>query len=71
MAAAERVDGVWYLPAKATEVHDVCGAGDAVLAGLAFALGRHRTLREAGSFAAAAAGQQVAQVGVSPVTIET
>ena len=34
MVCAERDGATWYLPAEATEVRDVCGAGDTVLAAI-------------------------------------
>jgi len=35
MVCAERTGATWHLPATPTEVRDVCGAGDTVLAALA------------------------------------
>src|SRR5207244_1361644 len=50
------------------EVFDVTGAGDMVVAVLAFALGDARTLSEAVHLANAAAGVEVGKVGATPVS---
>lgn len=58
------------VPTQARDVYDVTGAGDTVVAMLAVALGRHRTLEEAVVLANAAAGIVVGKVGTSTVTLE-
>ena len=65
MVAAEREGGTWYLPAAATEVQDVCGAGDTVMATLGTGMLEGNCLRRACHFALDAASQQIAHVGVS------
>ena len=65
MVAAERDGGVWYLPAEWTEVRDVCGAGDTVLAATAFAVFTGQSLRGACRIAAIAARHQVGEIGVA------
>ena len=68
MVAAEREGGTYYLPAKATEVRDVCGAGDTVLAGLGVSMARRLlSLRDAATLAVSAASEQVTQTGVAQV----
>lgn len=58
-----------HVPAEAHEVYDVTGAGDTVVAMLAVALGRGRSLPEAVRLANAAAGIVVGKVGTSTVTL--
>ena len=65
MVAAERDGGAWYLPAKATEVRDVCGAGDTVLAAMAVGLARSESLRDSCELAVMTAAEQVSQIGIS------
>ena len=67
MVAAEREGGIWYLPAEATEVRDVCGAGDTVMATLGTGMLEGNCLRRACHFALDAASQQIAHVGISSV----
>ncbi|MCC7086470.1 MAG: bifunctional hydroxymethylpyrimidine kinase/phosphomethylpyrimidine kinase, partial [Pirellulales bacterium] len=64
MVAAEREGGTWYLPAEATEIRDVCGAGDTLLASLAAMLYERKQLKEACIFASCAAANQVSSVGI-------
>jgi D-beta-D-heptose 7-phosphate kinase/D-beta-D-heptose 1-phosphate adenosyltransferase len=65
MVCAERDGASWYLAADHTEVRDVCGAGDTVLAALGAVVLDGGTLREACRFARIAAGRQVASLGIS------
>ena len=67
MVCAERSGTTWHLLAAPTEVRDVCGAGDTVLAALAVALMTGEPLRAACRAAMGAAGRQVGAVGVSVV----
>lgn len=67
LVCAERSGATWHLPATPTEVRDVCGAGDTVLASIALAKITGKTLREACRAAMRAAGRQVASVGVASV----
>jgi D-beta-D-heptose 7-phosphate kinase/D-beta-D-heptose 1-phosphate adenosyltransferase len=68
MVCAEREGGTWYLPAESVEVHDVCGAGDTVLAAIGAAMLQRESVRDACRFAAVAAGRQVTSVGVATLT---
>jgi D-beta-D-heptose 7-phosphate kinase/D-beta-D-heptose 1-phosphate adenosyltransferase len=65
MVAAEREGGTWYSPAQATEVRDVCGAGDTVLAVLGAEMIVGKSLAEACKYASVAASQQVNRLGVA------
>lgn len=67
MVCAERSGATWHLPATPTEVRDVCGAGDTVLAALAVEIVTGKSLREACHAAMGAAGRQVGAVGVLAV----
>ncbi|MCA9120064.1 MAG: D-glycero-beta-D-manno-heptose-7-phosphate kinase [Planctomycetaceae bacterium] len=67
MVAAERDGGTWYLPAEVTHVRDVCGAGDTVLATIAYAMLDGHCLRRACPFALGAARQQVEHFGIANV----
>ncbi|MEY4547852.1 MAG: D-beta-D-heptose 1-phosphate adenylyltransferase [Pseudomonadota bacterium] len=58
------------IPTRAREVFDVSGAGDTVLAALAFALAGGQSLRAASEFANAAAGVVVGKLGTATVTLE-
>lgn len=64
---AELGKDTMHMPAKRTEVRDVCGAGDTVLAAAGVELARGNSLSAACRFATAAACQQVANLGVSAV----
>ena len=64
MVAAERKGGAWYLPAEATEVRDVCGAGNTVLAAIGTAMLDGNCLRRACRLATKAGARQVAQLGI-------
>ena len=68
MVAAEREGGTWYLPAEATEVRDVCGAGDTVLAALGTGMLNGDCLRRACRVATMVGGRQVAELGIAAVT---
>jgi len=68
MVDADREGGSWYLPAKATDVRDVCGAGDTVFAALGTAMLAGMSLFQATRFAVNVAAQQVANVGISAIT---
>jgi bifunctional ADP-heptose synthase (sugar kinase/adenylyltransferase) len=67
MASAERSGSAWHLPATPTQVRDVCGAGDTVLAALAVEIITGKSLRAACRAAMGAAGRQVRAVGVGAV----
>ena len=70
MVCGERGDATWHLPAVPTEVRDVCGAGDTVLAVLAIATCRRHTLPNACRMAARMAACQVRALGIAPVRPE-
>ena len=57
----------WCLPPEPTDVRDVCGAGDTVLAASGAAMPNGDSLHEACRFALSAASQQVAHFGISTV----
>ena len=69
MVVAEREGGTWYLPAEATELRDVCGAGDTVLATLGAAMLDGSCLRRACWLATRAGGRQVTELGIAPVNL--
>jgi D-beta-D-heptose 7-phosphate kinase/D-beta-D-heptose 1-phosphate adenosyltransferase len=71
MVCAARSGDTRYLPAEATDVHDVCGAGDTVLAGLAVALLSGKPLFEACKLSATVAAQQVRSIGITRVPSQT
>ena len=58
-------EGIKDIPSKATEVFDVCGAGDTVVAALALSLCSGASLEEAAVIANHAAGVVVRKVGVA------
>jgi D-beta-D-heptose 7-phosphate kinase/D-beta-D-heptose 1-phosphate adenosyltransferase len=58
----------WSIPATARSVYDVTGAGDTVIATLAFALAAEADLETAMRLATAAAGVKVQRFGVVAVT---
>jgi D-beta-D-heptose 7-phosphate kinase/D-beta-D-heptose 1-phosphate adenosyltransferase len=68
MVVAEQEGRACYLPAEATVVRDVCGAGDTVLAAIGSAMLDGNCLRGACRLATMAGGRQVATLGVSAVT---
>ncbi|HZM01329.1 MAG TPA: bifunctional heptose 7-phosphate kinase/heptose 1-phosphate adenyltransferase [Planctomycetota bacterium] len=64
----------WSIPARARSVYDVTGAGDTVIATLAFALANGAEIEAAMQLATAAAGVKVQRFGVvavTPAEIET
>ena len=63
-------DGVRRFPTVAQEVYDVTGAGDTVIASIAFALSSGRSIDEAARFANLAAGVVVGKIGSATVTID-
>nr|WP_321266245.1 D-glycero-beta-D-manno-heptose-7-phosphate kinase [uncultured Sulfurimonas sp.] len=56
-------------PTVAKEVFDVTGAGDTVIASIAFALSAGKTIEETASFANLAAGVVVGKIGSATVTL--
>ncbi len=64
MVCAEHFGATWHLPATPTEVRDVCGAGDTMLAAIGFAMTRTDTLRHACRIATAAAARQLSSLGI-------
>ncbi|SDP57003.1 D-beta-D-heptose 7-phosphate kinase / D-beta-D-heptose 1-phosphate adenosyltransferase [Mucilaginibacter sp. OK268] len=62
--------GYKLLPVKATEVFDVTGAGDTVLATLAYFIAAGLTIEEAGELANHAAAIVIRQVGSATTTID-
>ncbi|MDO9575733.1 MAG: PfkB family carbohydrate kinase [bacterium] len=63
--------GEWRIPHKAmTEVHDVAGAGDAVISALTLSLTAGASIYESALIASYAAGIEVGKVGVVPVSSE-
>ncbi|MCL5290696.1 MAG: D-glycero-beta-D-manno-heptose-7-phosphate kinase [Firmicutes bacterium] len=66
----EKKEGVFHLPAMASEVFDVTGAGDTVLSVLALAVASGLTYCEAGVLCNLAAGQVVQKLGTAVVTSE-
>ena len=67
MVSAERESRTWYLPAEATEVRDVCGAGDTALAALGAGILDANDLRRACRLATKAGSRQVAELGIAAV----
>ncbi len=63
-------EGVRRFPTAAQEVYDVTGAGDTVIASIAFALSSGRSIDEAARFANLAAGVVVGKIGSATVTID-
>lgn len=61
---------VKVFPTVAKEVFDVTGAGDTVIASIAFALSIRKSLEEAAAFANLAAGVVVGKIGSATVTID-
>jgi len=62
-------DEVKRFPTVAKEVFDVTGAGDTVIASIAFALSAGKTIEETASFANLAAGVVVGKIGSATVTL--
>ena len=67
MICAERDGATWYLPAEATVVRDVCGAGDTVLAAIGSAMLDGNCVRQTCRLAVMAGGRQVAELGIAAV----
>ncbi len=61
---------VEIFPTVAKEVFDVTGAGDTVIASIAFALSVGKTLQETAAFANLAAGVVVGKIGSATVTLD-
>ena len=59
-----------HIPTKATEVFDVSGAGDTVVAAIGMALISGATLTQAAEIANFAAGLKVRKVGTAPVYLD-
>lgn len=62
-----REGNVLHQPARASEVFDVSGAGDTMIAGIAVMLGSRRSWEDAVAFANTAAGIAVGKLGTSTV----
>jgi D-beta-D-heptose 7-phosphate kinase / D-beta-D-heptose 1-phosphate adenosyltransferase len=60
---------VEIFPTVAKEVFDVTGAGDTVIASIAFALSAGKTIQESAAFANLAAGVVVGKIGSATVTL--
>ncbi len=63
-------DGVKRFPTVAREVFDVTGAGDTVIASLAFALSGGMSIDDSAKFANLAAGVVVGKIGSATVTLD-
>ncbi len=63
-------DGLKIFATAAQEVYDVTGAGDTVIASMAYALGVKRGIDEAAKFANLAAGVVVAKIGSAIATFD-
>lgn len=63
-------DKVKVFPTVAKEVFDVTGAGDTVIASIAFALSAGKNIEESAAFANLAAGVVVGKIGSATVTID-
>jgi D-beta-D-heptose 7-phosphate kinase/D-beta-D-heptose 1-phosphate adenosyltransferase len=70
MALFERDSAPHRLPTQAREVFDVTGAGDTVIAAIAFALACGQSMLEACEFANRAAGVVVGKLGAATVTLD-
>jgi len=68
MVCADKRGATWYLPAIPTDVRDVCGAGDTVLAAIGAGTLDGNCLRMACRLAAKAGGHQVGEIGIAAVT---
>ena len=67
LVCAERTGDAWSLPAKRIDPHDVCGAGDTVLATFGMGLARRDALRDSCELAVMTAAEQVSHIGASPI----
>jgi D-beta-D-heptose 7-phosphate kinase / D-beta-D-heptose 1-phosphate adenosyltransferase len=63
-------DNLTIKPTVAREVYDVTGAGDTVIASIAFALGNNLNINEAVSFANLAAGVVVGKIGSATASLD-
>ncbi|MFA5455027.1 MAG: D-glycero-beta-D-manno-heptose-7-phosphate kinase [Sulfurimonas sp.] len=63
-------DEMKIFPTVAKEVFDVTGAGDTVIASIAFALSAKKSIEEAAKFANLAAGVVVGKIGSATVTLD-
>lgn len=70
ISVIEKKNNVFHLPAMASEVFDVTGAGDTVLSTLALAVASGLTYCEAGVLGNLAAGLVVQKLGTAVVTAE-
>jgi D-beta-D-heptose 7-phosphate kinase/D-beta-D-heptose 1-phosphate adenosyltransferase len=62
-------DHLKIFPTKAKEVYDVTGAGDTVIAAIAYKLAENKTINEAIEFANLAAGVVVGKIGVATASM--
>ncbi|AUC16275.1 bifunctional heptose 7-phosphate kinase/heptose 1-phosphate adenyltransferase [Tenacibaculum sp. SZ-18] len=62
-------DQLKLFPTKAKEVYDVTGAGDTVIAAIAYKLAKNLTIEEAIEFANLAAGVVVGKIGVATASL--
>lgn len=62
-------DGEYHVPTEAREVFDVTGAGDTVMAGMAYGMATGLTMRDAMSLANRAAGIAVSKFGTAAVSV--
>jgi bifunctional ADP-heptose synthase (sugar kinase/adenylyltransferase) len=65
-----RQDHTLHQPARVSEVYDVSGAGDTVIAAIAVMLGSGYAWEDAVAFANTAAGIAVGKLGTSIVTLD-
>lgn len=63
-------DDIKIFPTVAKEVFDVTGAGDTVIASIAFALSANKSIEESAKFANLAAGVVVGKIGSATVTLD-
>ncbi|MDT8339336.1 MAG: D-glycero-beta-D-manno-heptose-7-phosphate kinase [Sulfurimonas sp.] len=63
-------DDIKIFPTVAKEVFDVTGAGDTVIASIAFALSANKSIEDAAKFANLAAGVVVGKIGSATVTLD-
>jgi len=68
--AISQGEGFEKFPTVAKEVFDVTGAGDTVIASIAFALSSAKSIEESAKFANLAAGVVVGKIGSATVTIQ-
>jgi len=63
-------EDLYISPTVAKEVFDVTGAGDTVIASIAYALSANKNIKEASAFANLAAGVVVGKIGSATVTLD-